>query len=195
VDAGPLLYTRGTFDAYDRFAIADARSVMEAVAASFPDAASCVDVGAGTGRYVHAARQLGLDAAGVERSGVGRRMARERIGVDLIPFRIGRSSPISADLAYSFEVAEHVPARRARRFVEFVSACAPLVIMTAASPGQGGTGHLNEQPRAYWVDLFSEQSFSEDEDGEARLAGLLSLEKLSPHWRTTNLFVFHSGQR
>jgi hypothetical protein len=35
----------------------------------------------------------------------------------------------------------------------------PVVLFSAAIPGQGGLGHLNEQWPRYWVDLFRAKSY------------------------------------
>jgi hypothetical protein len=59
------------------------------------------------------------------------------------------------DLAISFEVAEHLPANRAAGFIADLCSLAPVVAFSAAIPGQGGTGHINEQWPAYWCDLFA----------------------------------------
>jgi hypothetical protein len=60
------------------------------------------------------------------------------------------------------EVAEHLPKSCARRFVQLLTALSPLVVFTAATPGQGGVDHVNEQPHEYWIDLFQSQGFQFD---------------------------------
>jgi hypothetical protein len=54
----------------------------------------------------------------------------------------------------SLECAEHLPAHRAAPLVEWLTKSAPIVVFSAAIPGQGGKGHINEQPPDYWNDLF-----------------------------------------
>jgi SAM-dependent methyltransferase len=63
------------------------------------------------------------------------------------------------DLVVSLEVAEHLPADRADSFVAELCSLAPLVLFSAAIPGQGGAGHLNEQWPEYWVSRFRDQGF------------------------------------
>src|SRR4029079_10313289 len=58
------------------------------------------------------------------------------------------------DLAVCIEVAEHLPESAAAGLVKTLTRVAPIVLFSAALPGQGGHGHLNEQPRGYWDDLF-----------------------------------------
>ena len=58
------------------------------------------------------------------------------------------------DLAQSLEVAEHLPGARAASFVADLVSHAPVVLFSAAPPGQGGENHLNEQSYDYWRALF-----------------------------------------
>jgi SAM-dependent methyltransferase len=62
------------------------------------------------------------------------------------PLHLGRRF----DLAVSLEVAEHLPPRGARRFVQNIVELAPCVLFSAAVPYQRGTDHLNEQ----WPELL-----------------------------------------
>lgn len=128
---------------------------------------------------------------GVERSRIARRTPRERPGVHLGKFDLRfRPRPMKADVAYSFEVAEHTPKRLAERFVCFLVASAPTVVLTAASPGQGGHGHVNEPPEAYWVEAFHRCGLSPYESAQRAFMAALPLESLSGHWGKTNTFVF-----
>lgn len=59
------------------------------------------------------------------------------------------------DLAISLEVAEHLAQDRAIDFVNFLTDLSDTVLFSAAIPGQGGTGHVNEQWPKYWSNLFA----------------------------------------
>lgn len=63
------------------------------------------------------------------------------------------------DLALSLEVAEHLPPKRASAFVDLLIAHAKMVVFSAAIPGQGGVGHVNEQHVGYWVELFEQRGY------------------------------------
>ena len=58
------------------------------------------------------------------------------------------------DLSLCIETGEHLPPDRADYLVNLLAACSDVCFFSAAQPGQGGTMHLNEQPKAYWLDKF-----------------------------------------
>ena len=64
------------------------------------------------------------------------------------------------DLAVCIEVAEHLPESAAAPLVKTLTSAAPAILFSAAVPGQGGHGHLNEQPRQYWTELFEAEGFT-----------------------------------
>lgn len=146
-------------------AIQSAEVVVPLLLDEFPDVRRIVDVGCGEGWWTRAfgarvepyggcALGLDYDVVDGDEPGYGFRqadLARPIVGDDYLgPF----------DLAVSLEVAEHLPPERAAGFVADLCALAPIVVFSAAIPGQGGTGHLNEQPPDYWTTLFHAQGFA-----------------------------------
>ena len=116
---------------------------------------SIVDVGCGEGWWgCTLADEFGAEVLGVDGPGVPDHApirARQFKKVDLRRrLNVGRF-----DLAVCLEVAEHLPPSRAASFVADLCAAAPVVVFSAAIPGQGGTGHLNEQWPGYWADWFT----------------------------------------
>ena len=91
------------------------------------------------------------------------------------------SDPILASISFS------------DTYVDYLCKTSDTVVMTAAGPGQGGTDHVNEQPKDYWIAKF-----------QAR--GLTLDSKLSPEfsaeWRAAgvadfyyqNLMIFRRAQ-
>jgi hypothetical protein len=63
------------------------------------------------------------------------------------------------DLAVSLEVAEHLDPRAGGQLIITLTSLAPLVLFSAAAPGQGGIGHVNEQWPRYWRSLFEARGF------------------------------------
>ncbi|MBL8764882.1 MAG: methyltransferase domain-containing protein [Phycisphaerae bacterium] len=153
--------------------------------------ASVIDVGCGTGEYLAAFGRLGVGARGVELADAALRACRDK-GVEARKFDLTKepSLPWKADLAYSFEVAEHLPEKFANRYVGMLTGAASRhVVITAASPGQEGVNHFNCRPKSYWIDLFAAAGFAFDgpqtEQWEAENKRL----NLAP-WFWLNLLVF-----
>src|SRR5262249_14104781 len=63
------------------------------------------------------------------------------------------------DLAICLEVAEHLPSDCAADLVTNLCNAADVVLFSAATPGQGGTRHINEQRPSYWSHLFSRNGY------------------------------------
>ena len=90
------------------------------------------------------------------------------------------------DLAQSLEVAEHLAPERAASFVADLVALAPVVLFSAAPPGQGGENHLNEQPGEYWRRLFQTHDYVAIDC----LRPLLTRENGIPAWYRYNIVLY-----
>jgi len=64
-----------------------------------------------------------------------------------------------ADLVVCLEVAEHLSPARAQSFCKELTSYNCPILFSAAIPGQGGQGHLNEQFLSYWLELFWDYDF------------------------------------
>lgn len=122
---------------------------------------SVCDVGCGVGTWLAAfasrgAKEIcGLDGDWVDQA---------KLVIPATDFlRADLSNPPSLsrtfDLAMSLEVAEHIPETKAEQFVNFLTSLAPVVMFSAAIPGQGGIGHINERWLNYWIKLFNDCGF------------------------------------
>ena len=100
---------------------------------------SVIDVGCGTGALLAQLKQNGLELGGLEYSDAGIARCRER-GINVRKFDLEKEETIegSWDLTVSFEVAEHLPESMADNYVRVISQFSPIVIMSAATIGQGG---------------------------------------------------------
>jgi SAM-dependent methyltransferase len=187
-----LTYNPVILELFHSIGLQNAPKVVEAVRATFPAARSVIDVGCGSGAFAAEFSRKGIKAIGLEHSPHGVRLARAQ-GVDCRNFDVAkpRAPQISetADLVYSFEVAEHVPAALAGDFVQFMSELGPLIIFAAAHPGQGGIGHINEQPTSYWIQKFDAAGFRYSPD-ETEALRLVFQNHQTSDWFFKNTCVF-----
>jgi hypothetical protein len=93
------------------------------------------------------------------------------------------------DVVLSMEVAEHLPEAIADPYVDLLCAAAPVVVMTAAPPGQGGTNHVNEQPPGYWIAKFADRGFDHDAQTTRRMSADWA-EAGVTWWYHRNLLIF-----
>jgi hypothetical protein len=136
-----LVYNPLTMWSYHRLGRENAAPVMAALHRVFPDARDLLDVGAGSGAYAAAAGRHGVRVHALERSRAGRAIASlQRVDTAAFDLRDAEPGRHRAQLAYCFEVAEHLPPELGERLVGFLAGAAPIVVFTAAQPGQGATG-------------------------------------------------------
>lgn len=102
---------------------------------------------------------VGVDGQGVPASAPIRKVG-QFVELDLVNDPIPAFTHGRFDLVICLEVAEHLPEHRAAGFVAELCDLAPVVLFSAAIPGQGGTGHVNCRWPAWWAAHFSDHGFS-----------------------------------
>lgn len=144
------VYSAGFYDSIRPGIVSSAARVVPAVA-DLVRPATMIDVGCGEGWWARAFADLGVRVTAVDGPHVDARAAIPITRLDLATERLdlGRF-----DLAVCLEVAEHLPPDRAETLIDDLIACAPVVLFSAAIPGQGGAGHVNERHLPYWAGLF-----------------------------------------
>lgn len=167
--------------------LASARILLPMVRELMP-VDSVIDVGCGYGAFLAVWQELGVaDWLGVEGPWITREnllVEADRVVVRDLEAPLDLDS--QADLAMCLEVGEHLTPARAPGLIADLVACAPTVLFSAAIPGQGGTGHINEQWPGYWVRLFRQQGY---ECVDAFRAGLWDNPRVC-WWYAQNAFLF-----
>lgn len=158
-----------------------------------------LDVGCGPGIYVQAMRQRGLDAFGVDSD--PRLIETEYLWrSDIVRGEGVVGGPVREYLSrfhvvLSLEVGEHISAEDAGAYLDYLTQGEPAAIyFSAARPGQGGSGHVNCQIKAYWLRLFCARGYYfHPEATEAFLTYL----RQGPHmgWLLQNGMVLERGDR
>ncbi|MBN9509431.1 MAG: class I SAM-dependent methyltransferase [Alphaproteobacteria bacterium] len=117
---------------------------------------SVLDLGCGTAFLLARFAAHGKRVAGVEASDHAREFVPAEVRDAVVPGDLTTPLDLARhDLVVCAEVAEHLPASRADHLVETICrAAGRWIFFTAAVPGQGGFGHINEQPHAYWIERF-----------------------------------------
>jgi len=106
---------------------------------------SVLDIGCGPGHFVYSMRDVGINAFGIDVD--PRIRGKEHLLCENI-----LDSKMVSDVAICLEVLEHIPEEDADEVIDQISTMfLDTLIFTAAVPGQGGVGHINCQPKEYWI--------------------------------------------
>lgn len=153
-------YDKNFYTACDKLRYGSAQAVLSLLFEYYTPS-SVVDIGCGLGHWLSVCESYGInDYHGVDGHHVSSShllIPKEKfIRHDLeTPLRL----PRRYDLAISIEVGEHLPADKARSFVQNLTKYSDIILFSAAAPYQGGINHFNEQPPKYWASLFKEEGF------------------------------------
>lgn len=138
-------------------------TVIAEIILKFVAVESVIDIGCGVGTWLQAFKSKNpeIHIVGVDGSYVDRRYMTIQEG-EFYPRDLEK--PVSFeekfDLALSLEVAEHLSPYRAKGFVEDLCKLSDNVLFSAATVGQGGVGHINEQRLSYWIGLFVDKGYT-----------------------------------
>jgi SAM-dependent methyltransferase len=188
-----LMYSPLQMLAYHRLALRDANPVVSSLLETFPDAMAIADVGCGSGAFSAEMLRRGRSVKACEHARGGRLLARLQ-GVEVTGFDLDchppAQLPSELDLAYCFEVAEHCTPAQGDHLVSFLAETAPAVVFTAAAPGQGGLGHINEQDQEYWITRFADRGMAFSESMAADLRARFGANGVLAPWFSQNVMVF-----
>lgn len=178
----------GSFQTMAAVGSADAARHIVGILQSVLSVTSVLDVGCARGTWLRAWRDSGVDdIVGVD----GAYVDATRLDIPVACFQIhDLADPLAItrrfDLAQSLEVAEHLPKARAAGFVADLVALAPVVLFSAAPPGQGGEHHVNEQEPEWWRRLFAAHGYVAIDC----VRPLLSRQPGIPAWYRYNLILY-----
>lgn len=123
---------------------------------------SLVDVGGGLGAWAAAAKTLGVEKVALV-DGPWLRLEDLEVQVEeFFPVNLETQALAklgSYEMVICLEVAEHLSPARGPSFVAELCNLSDSILFSAATPGQGGTHHVNERLLSYWQRLFADQGF------------------------------------
>ena len=98
------------------------------------------------------------------------------------------------ELVISLEVAEHIPKKYSKNFIANLAGTASKhILFSAARPGQWGDGHINCQPKQFWIELLQEEGWSFDEQATGSFTAADRSDNViveSMPWSLDNFAVF-----
>jgi SAM-dependent methyltransferase len=150
--------------------------------------ASVLDVGCGAGAWLSEYRNcgiadyLGVDGAYVQPASL--LISPEHFQSQDVaqPFDLGRRF----DLVQCLEVGEHLPKAASETLIENLIRHSNKVIFSAATPGQGGENHINEQTHEFWRLLFARHGYQPFDFLRPLIKDLSSVES----WYRRNIILY-----
>lgn len=139
-----------------------------------------IDVGCGPGIYVQALRDAGFNVVGID---------PDKRCPEIVRSMFDEHGKY--DLALCLEVAEHIDESLADDVVKKLVELAPVIIFSAALPGQGGHGHINCQPKEYWERKFGKLNFVLDKDETQNFINFMR-QGYHMGWLINNVQIFRS---
>ena len=126
---------------------------------------SVCDFGCGNGFLLQFLAQRGVDVSGFEGSAASLDFMdsglRERVSIRNMAEVIDTEIH---EVVISTEVAEHLPKKASPVLIDnLTKSASKAIVFSAAKPGQWGDGHINCQPREFWIKLFVARGWSYDQ--------------------------------
>jgi len=125
---------------------------------------SIIDLGCGTGSYLEGVLTAGCkDLCGIELLYDNAKDYFVKNVADII-----QQNDVTTDLnlnrtfdcVMSFEVGEHIEPSGTENFINNLTTLSgQYIVLTAAPPGQRGTGHINLRPKEFWKDAIKAKGF------------------------------------
>lgn len=158
----------------------------------YHNAKYALDVGCGPGLLMQGLNRLGWYTSGFDGSAHARQYAIDHGIMATVQTANILDAPKAERLSIAIctEVAEHLDAKDAPTLVRYLTSHATkAIVFTAATPGQGGHDHRNEQPPEYWILEFLKLGWIRDVDGTMELRSRWhALDRLSHMTRTVTVF-------
>lgn len=150
---------------------------------------SLVDIGCGEGLFLNALHQRGVKVIGCDISDAALKVSPK----DFIIFQADATKPVRFnqrfDLCLCVEIAEHIPNKASKTLVKNLTSASDTIFFTAAPPGQGGVGHINEQPQSFWETLFDAEGYVLDRTLSEHFRKSLQ-EAQVVYWLARNVMIF-----
>lgn len=153
---------------------------------------SIVDFGCGTGDLLFPFEKKGISILGIDGSkAVLNYLEIPKKKFMLRDLRKKITLKNNYELCFCFEIAEHMEERYSDVLINnLISSGADTILFTAAQPGQGGLGHVNEKESDWWIERFQERGIKYDESMTKNLVGKMKLIDGIKEWYYKNLMVF-----
>jgi hypothetical protein len=189
-------YSRRFFEKREQRVTASAEALVPLVI-ELLQPRSVVDIGCANGLWLEAFAKRGVRVRGVDGPWVpqdtlhipGADFRTINLAQAPLPYHLAEPGE-RFDLLVSFELLEHLPEARAEAMIDAMCSLSDTLLVSAAVPHQGGTGHINEQWPQFWVERFAARGFAAFDF--LRLS-IWNDERIAPWYRQNVIGYFRHG--
>lgn len=156
------IYKNNFFNYVDRSSSLSAKHTLSKINLPF-EIKSILDVGCGRGAWLAEWKKslAEVNVLGID----GHYVNQDMLAIEKSEFMaldISNSFNLNKkfDLVQCLEVAEHIDNSKSKALIKNLIAHGDIILFSAATPGQGGEHHVNEQKLEYWKNLFEEEQYT-----------------------------------
>lgn len=188
------VYDRAFYESRESKTGHAANVILEVVRDLLKKPKHVVDLGCGNGVFLKVCKEkFGASVTGCDGPWVPRELLvideEEFVVVDFDKnIKVGERS-VGFDLAICLEFVEHVEDATGKEVISWMTRNSKAVLFSAAIPGQGGAGHVNEQQQSYWVNYFERLGWGCHD----KIRWKIWHDKKIPYWYRQNVFLFTPG--
>jgi hypothetical protein len=188
VDAGDI-YKENYYKKRSEGKISEEAEEIGKVLYDYYEPESVMDFGRAIGHYLSYFRNQGAEVKGVDAHPAGKKHAvvPEEL-IDVHDLRELYRTEKDYDMAICFEVLEHIPESFVDEAVASIADSSDLLAISAAPPGQGGTFHVNEKSKDFWIRKFDSRGFSYEGREKEEIISKCNLSE--ENVRMQNLMIF-----
>ncbi|MFC1646139.1 class I SAM-dependent methyltransferase [Candidatus Omnitrophota bacterium] len=188
-----FIYNRSFFDKNLKWNLPISEAVVDILIKYF-NPRSVVDVGCGNAEFLWQFQKKSIVIKGYEgsRHAINNALIDKKF-IQWFDLRNRLQPQERYDLALCLEVAEHIERSYSQVLIDSLSNLSDTIIFTAATPGQGGHFHINEQPRSFWINLWKKNNFKYIDQLTLKIKEEFRMNKIL-HWYSDNLMVFKRYQ-
>ena len=140
-----------------------------------------LDVGCGTGSSLKYVKKKGIEIMGLENSSLAIKASKLGNQIKKCDLTIPLDLDRNFDVVWCYEVAEHLPEEKADILADTLVKHGNIIVLSAATRGQGGDGHINEQPHTYWIEKMANRGFIVDKEITEEIHALNELYSCNVH--------------
>jgi len=156
-----LSYSINFYNNQKKGSLFSARELISLPIINVINPSSVIDFGCGTGSWLSEFKKQGTEVVlGIDGEFALPSFILNKKYFKSVNFESSYNIKESFDLAICLEVLEHLSESAGNYLIDTMTECSDVLLISAAVPYQGGTGHINENWLEYWSQKFKNKGYT-----------------------------------